>query len=330
MADTERTRVFISWSGDRSLKVANSLQAWLKMVVQPIDVWFSDVNITPGLRWRHALGDELQKSQFAIVCLTRENMNAPWLLFEAGAIGRSLDESRVVPLLLDLSQSDVKGPLAEFQALPLDQIGIWRLVRELHAISDSGVDASQQKRIFDALWPMLKTDIEAVADPHATNDALDSSASTTTAALAEILDQVRSLRVAPDENAVLTALDGLFIQAQGELHYLTDQAQRTSPGDGSAMSDALRSVEARIMRIRSATDAMRGGLGRGLSAADVRINGFADLARAARLLMEDLEHREYSIETRGGFNSPLHTAIGQEMVNLGRILATIDELDSAD
>ena len=67
-----------------------------------------------------------------------------------------------------------------------------------------------------------------------------------------------------------------------------------------------------------------------MSAADVRIKGFADLARAARLLMEDLEHREYSIETRGGFNSPLHTAIGQEMVNLGRILATIDELDSAD
>ena len=231
MADTERTRVFISWSGDRSLKVANSLQAWLKMVVQPIDVWFSDVNITPGLRWRHALGDELQKSQFAIVCLTRENMNAPWLLFEAGAIGRSLDESRVVPLLLDLSQSDVKGPLAEFQALPLDQIGIWRLVRwnftQFRTRALTLHSRSGYSMLFGRCWKPISKWLVILTQPMTPWTArpvpprLRWPRSSTRCA-------VSALR--PMRMSVLTALDGLFIQAQGELHYLTDQAQQSFAG----------------------------------------------------------------------------------------------------
>lgn len=56
---SKENRVFISWSGDRSLLVATALRGWLKLVVQSIDPWFSGRDIPPGQRWGLLLDEEL-------------------------------------------------------------------------------------------------------------------------------------------------------------------------------------------------------------------------------------------------------------------------------
>lgn len=73
--------VFLSWSGDRSKAVAEALAAWLGQVVQAVEPWLSR-DIAKGTRWGSEVADRLEKSRVGIVCLTPENLDAPWILFE--------------------------------------------------------------------------------------------------------------------------------------------------------------------------------------------------------------------------------------------------------
>ena len=48
--------------------------------------------------------------------MTRENVNAPWVNFEARALSKMIDKSNVTPFLFDLKRSEVQGPLLQFQS----------------------------------------------------------------------------------------------------------------------------------------------------------------------------------------------------------------------
>ena len=76
--------ILISWSGERSQSLARALREWLPGVLQRIAPWMSDMDIYSGSRWADELGTRLAKSNFGIDCVTPENSNAPWILFEAG------------------------------------------------------------------------------------------------------------------------------------------------------------------------------------------------------------------------------------------------------
>ena len=89
--------VFISWSGQRSKALALQLHDWLKAVVQRANPWMSERDIGAGQRWNEQISARLKDTHFGIICLTPENLNAPWLLFEAGAVAKALDLARVVP-----------------------------------------------------------------------------------------------------------------------------------------------------------------------------------------------------------------------------------------
>ena len=97
--------IFISWSGERSKTAALGLKSLLEDVfVQAVTVFISD-HINPGENWGQRLGAELEKSQFGILCLTEDNFQAPWLLFEAGALAKKFAASRVVPFETKRSKS---------------------------------------------------------------------------------------------------------------------------------------------------------------------------------------------------------------------------------
>jgi hypothetical protein len=53
----------------------------------------SEHDIDKGTRGLPAIAQQLEETQFGLICLTPESMNAPWLLFEAGALSKSQDQS---------------------------------------------------------------------------------------------------------------------------------------------------------------------------------------------------------------------------------------------
>lgn len=104
-------RVFLSWSGERSRIVADALRHWIPDVIQSVELWMSGSDIEAGARWNERIQHQLSESRFGILCVTPENIPSPWLLFEAGALAKTIEDTFVCPYLIDLEPSDLpRGP----------------------------------------------------------------------------------------------------------------------------------------------------------------------------------------------------------------------------
>src|SRR4051794_450458 len=114
-------KVFISWSGTRSKMVAEALRHWLKMLLQAVSPWLSSEDIRLGKRWGSEIATALKDTDFGIVCVTPENVAAPWVLFEAGALSKNLQQAQLCTFLLDMKPTDVEPPLSDFQATSADE-----------------------------------------------------------------------------------------------------------------------------------------------------------------------------------------------------------------
>jgi hypothetical protein len=149
-------RVFISWSGEPSRSVAQALRDWLPMVVQHVEPWMSEADIESGKRWNEEVAAELEQADYGIICMTKANIDRPWLLFEAGALAKRFELARLVPLLIDLTVADVTMPLASFQGRPLSQDGMLRLVKDMNAGREPPLPSEQIDQLFAGMWPILE------------------------------------------------------------------------------------------------------------------------------------------------------------------------------
>lgn len=160
-------RVFISWSGERSKHIAEGLRAFLPDVIQSLRPFMSQADIEAGARWSSELKEQLDASSFGVVVLTPENITSPWLLFECGALGKSLEHSRVCPLLYSLTTSEVQWPLAQFQCNSCDKAGLQKIVNAINAASpaDQKLGEDYLVRSYDRCWPDMQRILGNVPTP---------------------------------------------------------------------------------------------------------------------------------------------------------------------
>ncbi len=159
--------LFISWSGERSRLLATVLAELLPDILQDVKAWMSEHDINPGSRWGQELNQQLDASNFGILCLTPENIHSPWLLFEAGSIGKSVSEARVIPYRLGLSATDVPFPLAQFQGVDATEGGTRKLVGSLNAGLKQPMERERLDRLFQRWWPDLDARIKAIPPANA-------------------------------------------------------------------------------------------------------------------------------------------------------------------
>ena len=156
-------KVFISWSGLRSKHVAEQLRNWIPKVLQAVKLWMSDEDISTGTRWSAEIASELEMSKVGIVCITPENQHNPWLMFEAGALSKTLSETFVCPYLYDLTPSQLSGPMSQFQATLATKDGTAKIIQTLNkALDDSQIVGSELDEIFDVWWPKLEEKLSKV------------------------------------------------------------------------------------------------------------------------------------------------------------------------
>lgn len=158
-------RIFICWSGKHSQQAATVLRDWLPHVLPWIEPWISSEDIRKGAAWYSELADGLRDSVFGIICVDSSNIDAPWILFEAGALANAISGGRVAPLLFGVKPSSIKGPLAQFQMAVFEREDIQRLVSSI-AEKTRGKQATRDvKHAFVRHWPALEAAVRRIRFP---------------------------------------------------------------------------------------------------------------------------------------------------------------------
>jgi hypothetical protein len=182
--------IFISWSGLRSRWIAETLRDWLPMIVQAANPWMSASDIDKGSRGLPEVSKALDGMKVGIVCLTPENLTAPWILYESGALSKSIDDkSRLwTNLLAGLNSQDVKQPLGMFQ-WTADKDDTRILIRSINnAVSDEPVPQNVLDHLFDKLWPDLEKKLDTMPEP----EEVVETKRPTDEMLAEVLELARA------------------------------------------------------------------------------------------------------------------------------------------
>lgn len=154
-------KVFLSWSGNRSQAIAEVFNGWLPSVLQAVHPYFSPDDLSKGARWASEIAKELEVSRVALLIVTPENQEAPWLLFEAGALSKNLDCSKVCPLLFGgMEPTDIKGPLVQFQAAQFGKNEMKRVLKMINSeLGESSLTNEVLESVFEMWWPKLEKQI---------------------------------------------------------------------------------------------------------------------------------------------------------------------------
>ena len=175
-------KIFISWSGERSKSVAKAIRDWLPCVIASLEPWMSDSDIPSGVRWFDFIARQFDDSKFGIICLTKENRDNQYILFEAGALARTIgNESRICPYLIDLDPKELSiGPLNQFQATKADKEGTWNLIKSINEfLGENSLKEERLQKVFNHWWPELESSIKKLPDfdEHAKNPQICGSVS---------------------------------------------------------------------------------------------------------------------------------------------------------
>lgn len=158
-------KVFLSWSGEKSHKVALVFRDWFPSVIQSLVPYVSSEDIDKGTRWSTDIAKELEDSTFGILCVTKDNLNAPWLTFEAGALSKTMDKSFVSPFLFDIKRSEVDGPILQFQSTIFSRDDMLKLVKTLNkACGDDKLTDERLEKAFGVWWPTLEEELNKLKD----------------------------------------------------------------------------------------------------------------------------------------------------------------------
>lgn len=156
-------QVFISWSGERSKLLAEALRGWLPKVIQSLNPWMSSQDIGAGARWLSEVSATLNSTSVGLICITPENQHNPWLLFEAGALSKTIEQTCVCPLVLEMTPGQIDGPLTQFQANSVDRAGVGKVLSTINEqLGDRKIDGQQLEEIIDVWWPKLEEKLRAM------------------------------------------------------------------------------------------------------------------------------------------------------------------------
>ncbi len=120
-------------------------------------------DISKGQRWSKEIAEKLELSQVGLIILTPDNITAPWIMFEAGALSKNIETSNVCPILFNVSPTDIKGPLLQFQCSPFSKDEFLKLMVTInHSLGERKLEQKVLESVFDTFWNKLEAEITQI------------------------------------------------------------------------------------------------------------------------------------------------------------------------
>ena len=187
-------KVFLGWSGDVSHNVALTLRDWLPKVIQAVKPYVSSEDIAKGARWASEIAKELQTTSYGIICVTKENVNSPWINFEAGALSREIEKSYVTPFLFGLRSAEVAGPLSLFQHTAYSKEDVLKLLSSINERQEPEIrlQPGALDEAFETYWPRLEAELDRIEKEQSATPLPEKR--DPTAMLEELVDMTRALK----------------------------------------------------------------------------------------------------------------------------------------
>lgn len=94
----------------------------------------------------------------------KNNINAPWINFEAGALGKKVDKSRVSPFLFKIKPSEITGPILQFQYTRSDDKN--DILKLMLSINNQAGFLTEERltKAFEQWWPSLERELDNIQD----------------------------------------------------------------------------------------------------------------------------------------------------------------------
>lgn len=165
--------LFISWSKQLSKSLAEILRDEMSMINQGLLPFISSDDIRMGRRWQSDLNEVIANVNFGIVCLTPENILEPWIMFEAGAISKSLNYGNVIPILFGLEKGRLPGPLTQFQASLFTEEDMLKVMRAINTSLPNKLADSTLIGTFEWRWKYMEEKVNNVLSEYGSVNVID-------------------------------------------------------------------------------------------------------------------------------------------------------------
>jgi hypothetical protein len=269
--------VFISWSGERSRVAAEALRSWLPKIINAIKPWLSSADIDKGARWSTDVATRLEIAKAGIICLTPSNLHSDWILFEAGALSKTLKNTFVCPLLIGLEPADLKGPLAQFQTTRAIKEELLPLLKTLNgALGDNALSDSHIDEAFEVFWPKLEEQLKKLPP--------DGASSLPSRTERDLLEEI--------------------------LQYVRNQSRNVVSGSNLSEEDRQQIIQGRIERTVKSIDNTVGGISYWFGDKDVNMRLTAKSKTYNVVIPVDTDLDEVSAKTLAQILGP-NTETGQ-------------------
>jgi hypothetical protein len=154
----------------------------------------SSEDLDKGTVWFNQISSELSDTSIGIICLTKENKNNPWILFESGALAKGLEEQRVYTLLIDLKPKDIEPPLSQFNHTTPNKTDMKKLLISINKqLGEQALEDKVLEQVFDMYWPQFDKDFKAAIKNHPAGEVEEQEVRSPDDLLSEILSITRNL-----------------------------------------------------------------------------------------------------------------------------------------
>lgn len=198
--------------------------------------FFSPEDIEKGQNWNQKIFEQLSECNYGVICLTKENRNAPWINFEAGAIAKALD-SRIMVLMIDINPSDIQGPLSSFQATKLNKEEIFKLLSSINNCQENPIEQIRLTTLFNVVWGEIDNTLKEITASISDSSHVDYTKADNSELLEDILQAVR------EQSRILSNPCNLFPE-----NYLSEVLMRSSTGNKDDLGEYTLALLYRIER----------------------------------------------------------------------------------